>query len=316
MKYAYEDLSEAQFEFLVVAICSELFGIGVQAFAAGPDGGRDGKFVGRANEFPSRSAPWEGTTIIQAKHTNGVNQRCSDSDFFSNDSSSCVIAKEIPRIKQLFESGELNYYFLVTNRRVTGNSQRDIVAHLSQKTGVPENCIHLGGVEYLEQILRLRPSIPASLSIDPVDSPLNVSPDELAQVVEAFAREAGASIGNISSVPETRISYEQKNFLNGMDVDYAQEQRRRYLSYTPTLKEFLEKPENESIRQLYDSTVEEFQLKILSRRSDFQSFDKILEYIVDLLFKRDSLLRTHKKLTRALLFYMYWNCDLGKENQE
>lgn len=41
MKYAYEDLSEDQFEQLVALICQKLLGISVQPFAKGPDGGRD-----------------------------------------------------------------------------------------------------------------------------------------------------------------------------------------------------------------------------------------------------------------------------------
>ena len=48
MKYAYEDLSDAQFERLIVLLCQRLLGIAVQGFAAGPDGGRDAKFVGTA----------------------------------------------------------------------------------------------------------------------------------------------------------------------------------------------------------------------------------------------------------------------------
>ena len=41
MKYAYEDLSDDQFEQLVVFLCQELLGISTQGFAKGPDGGRD-----------------------------------------------------------------------------------------------------------------------------------------------------------------------------------------------------------------------------------------------------------------------------------
>lgn len=35
-----------------------------------------------------------------------------------------------------------------------------------------------------------------------------------------------------------------------------------------------------------------------------------LEHLVDLLLGRDPILRQHgnKRLTRAVLFYMYWNC--------
>ena len=74
MKYAYEDLGPEQFETLIVLLCQRLLGISVQGFAKGPDGGRDAKFVGTAELHPSKVDPWSGTTIIQAKHTNGHNR--------------------------------------------------------------------------------------------------------------------------------------------------------------------------------------------------------------------------------------------------
>ena len=58
MKYAYEDLSDKQFENLVVFLCQKLLGIAVQGFAEGPDGGRDAKFIGTAEIHPSTSEPW------------------------------------------------------------------------------------------------------------------------------------------------------------------------------------------------------------------------------------------------------------------
>lgn len=65
---------------------------------------------------------------------------------------------------------------------------------------------------------------------------------------------------------------------------------------------------------MYESVVDEFQLKILAKRKDYQTFDEVMEYLVDLLFNRDPVLRqhAHKRLTRAILFYMYWNCDIGE----
>jgi hypothetical protein len=66
---------------------------------------------------------------------------------------------------------------------------------------------------------------------------------------------------------------------------------------------------------MYEGVVEEFQMKIISKRKDYQSFDEVMEYVLDLLFARDAVLRQrgNKKLTRAMLFYMYWNCDIGNE---
>ena len=66
MKYAYEDLGEDQFEQLVVLLCRQLLGMGVQGFAKGVDGGRDAKFIGVAQLLPSKAAPWNGTVIVQA----------------------------------------------------------------------------------------------------------------------------------------------------------------------------------------------------------------------------------------------------------
>ena len=71
MKYVYEDLSDEQFEILVIFLCQKLLGISVKGFATGTDGGRDAKFIGIAEIFPSKASPWQGITIIQAKHTNG-----------------------------------------------------------------------------------------------------------------------------------------------------------------------------------------------------------------------------------------------------
>ena len=48
MKFDYEELSDAQFEKLVVFLCQRLRGSSVQGFAKGSDGGRDGMFAGSA----------------------------------------------------------------------------------------------------------------------------------------------------------------------------------------------------------------------------------------------------------------------------
>ena len=55
-----------------------------------------------------------------------------------------------------------------------------------------------------------------------------------------------------------------------------------------------------------------FRLKSPRNERINQSFDEVMEYLADLLFARDPVLRANKRLTRALLFYMYWNCDIGQ----
>jgi len=315
MKYAYEDLSEDQFEQLVVLLCKRLLGMGVQGFAKGVDGGRDAKFVGTAELLPSKNAPWNGTVIAQAKHTNGYNRSFSEGDFFNPKSENTVIGKEVPRIKKLRKAKQLDHYMFFANRRLTGNTESDIRAHLSEECGLPEASIMLCGLESLESWLKDFPDVPGIANLDPVDSPLIVSPDDLSDVVQAFARHMDGAAATLDAPPTPRTPYEKKNDINKMSAEYAKSLRKRYPKETAQVKLFLAAPENDELLGMYESVVEEFQFKIISKRKDYQSFDEVMEYLLVLLFARDPLLRANKKLTRVMLFYMYWNCDIG-ENED
>lgn len=313
MKFAYEDLGDDQFESLIVLLCQRLLGVSVQGFAKGPDGGRDAKFVGTAELHPSKAAPWVGTTIIQAKHTNGYNRNFSESDFFSTTTVTTVLGKEILRIKKLREAKQLDHYMLFANRRLAGNAESEIRERIASQCSIPASSIYLCGLEQLEIWLKRFPDVAKEAELDPVDSPLIVSPDDLAEVVQALARHKDSVVALLDDPPTARVSYEQKNTLNNMSAEYAKAQRKRYLKETAQIRTFLAAPENFVLLQMYESVVDEFQLKIIAKRKDYQTFDEVMEYLVDLLFKRDPVLRqhAHKRLTRAVLFYMYWNCDIG-----
>lgn len=315
MKYAYEDLGDEQFEQLIVFLCQRLLGISVQGFAKGPDGGRDAKFVGTAELHPSTAAPWRGTTIIQAKHTNGYNRNFSESDFYSITGKNTVLGEEIPRIRKLRSKNQLDHYMLFSNRRLAGNAESEIRAYISNSCDLPQESIYLCGVEQLEILLKTFPQAAKLAELDPVDSPLIVSPDDLAEVVQALARQKD----NLCIVPDTppkpRVRYDRKNKINGMSIEYAKNLRKRYLKETAVIRTFLAAPENLDLLSMYESVVDEFQFKIIAKRKDYQTFDEVMEYLLDLLFNRDPILRQHKhkRLTRIMLFYMYWNCDIGEE---
>ena len=147
--------------------------------------------------------------------------------------------------------------------------------------------------------------------LDLVDSPLIVSPDELAEIVYAFAEHTATITDALDMPPTDRVSYDAKNAVNNMTKEYAVAQRKYYLKETAQIQKFLAAPENSDVLHQYDTVVEEFQLKIIAKRKNYQSFDEVMNYLLDLLFDRDPILRKHKRLTRALLFYMYWHCDIG-----
>ena len=103
-----------------------------------------------------------------------------------------------------------------------------------------------------------------------------------------------------------------------MSDDYSKALRRKYLKDTEQIRQFLAAPENDELLSAYESAVDEFELRIITHRKEYQSFDQVMDYLIDLLFERDAILRQrqHKRLTRALLFYMYWNCDIGAKGDD
>jgi hypothetical protein len=187
--YAYEDLSDDQFEHLVVVICTFLFGPSVQPFAKGKDGGRDARFSGTAERHPSAAAPWIGKSIIQAKHTNGVNMHFSDADFFSTTAAKSVVTDEIPKINALRMAKELDHYMLFSNRKLTAGADQAIRSHLSKKCDVVDSSIFLVGTEQIELYIKLHPQIQAMASLSPIDAPLIVDVDDLSKVIEALAEQ-------------------------------------------------------------------------------------------------------------------------------
>lgn len=314
MKYSYEDLSPSQFEDLVVALCQFLLGTGVQGFATGPDGGRDAKFIGTAEQIPSQADPWIGTTIVQAKHTNGLNKSFSDPDFFSKDNCNSIVLKEIPRIEKLRKDGELDNYMLFSNRRLTALSESNIQSYISKECDIPRQSIQLCGIEQIELWLKRFPDAAKIAAVDPLDSPLIVTSEELAEVVEALNFQISKNDIKSEHLPVERVSYAQKNKINRMSAEYDKYIRKKFLKETHQIKEFLANPENIDILKKYQSTVDEFQMKVIAKRKNYQLFDDVMNYLFDLLFDRDAVLSRNKKLTRAVLFYMYWNCDLGENS--
>jgi hypothetical protein len=315
MKYAYENLGEDQFEKLIIFLCHELLGIAVQGFAKGVDGGRDAKFVGTAQLHPSKASPWVGITVIQAKHTNGYNRNFSELDFYNEKpNTKSILAGELPKISNLRKAKQLDHYMLFSNRRLAANTESKIISYISKPTGVPPASIYLCGLEQLELWLKKFPNVATLANLDLVDSPLIFSPDDLSEIVQAFARNKDAMKALLDDPPIPRVSYARKNVINNMTKEFADYQLRRYLKETPQIRRFLAAPENTELLEMYESVVEEFQSKILSKRRDYQTFDAVMNYLIDLLFDRDPILRqhAHKRLTRAMLFYMYWNCDIGE----
>ena len=244
MTYAYEDLSETQFEALVVQAAKLNLGKGVQGFAGGIDGGRDARFEGLADGFPSRSRPWDKITIIQAKHTNSYGY-FSDPDFGGN-TTSAVLTLELPRARKLHLAGKLDNYLLYSNRYLTANANEVLLERIAREIGIPPESVHLCGTEALDDAFRAEPRLAQLAGINPVDGPLVVSSRELAEVVEAiaFAMKLPSTIIGDGSRPQSRTTLVEKNKLNFMTTTTSKRLMRNYGYLLHQIKAFLAEPGN------------------------------------------------------------------------
>jgi hypothetical protein len=195
---------------------------------------------------------------------------------------------------------------------LSGAIDTRIKQYISQNTGVPLEHILLFGNESVEMFLKQFPEIVELAAINPVDFALVVEPLELAEVVLKMVEQKDTVINDAELSIPPRTSMEEKIILNNMTQDYANLITTEIGNFDH-IQQFLQN--DDECRKHYESILVELNAKIVAKRKDYQFFDEIIEYIYDLFINRDPDLKKHKRTLRQLLYFMFWFCDLGK-NQD
>jgi hypothetical protein len=303
------DLNNQEFEKLVALICERILGTGIINFSTGPDGGRDGKFTGKAQNFPSKTSPWEGKFIIQAKHTEKPNAKCSDYDFKK------ILKEEVnQRLKKLIENNELDYYLLFTNRRLSGTTDAKITDFIESKLHI-ENC--LIGDEKIQLWLKQYPEIAKVLDLNKLFIPFEFYEKDLKEVIVKFSEQKD-NIGKTIKRKQDQLKYIDKtvkNELNNLSKEYFEFIKRNSLAYFHKIETFLKDPINKKYKTFYDNTVLDLNETVIVRRDEYHKFDEVLKEIYDYVMTHNFReLKEKRKLVRVFLHYMYWNCDIGIED--
>ena len=304
MKYPLNELSSGEFENVVASICEEILGAGTIVFSEGKDGGRDAKFTGRANSFPSKAAPWDGKMIIQAKHTVKVGASCSDSDF------STTLKKEVSSIKDLKDDEKLDYYFIFTNRKLSGLQDPKIEDFITDELDV-ENVVI--GEERIQKWLHDYPSIVNKNNLSRLLLPLEFYEEDLKTLITRFSTIDfdGEELQEITRNND-RIPISEKNDLNKLSQDYFNGIFKKSMNDFSKIETFIKNPKNKEIQNFYDNTIDDIQSKILVKRNEFSTFEEIIEYLYDFVFQKHSdELKNDRRLIRTFLHYMYSHCDIG-----
>ena len=303
INYPLHDLFEKEFEQLVVSICEEILGTGTIPFASGKDGGRDGKFIGTAQYFPSSNSPLKGKFIIQAKHTARLDSSCSDSDF------NTILNKELPKIAKLVDRKELDNYLIFTNRKVTGGKETELIELIKEKTGVSVACIL--GKEKILSWLNSYPNIAKKHGLQVLLQPLQFYDDDIREVIEAFS--------SVHTKKEIKtdfkyISKDEKNKKNSISDAYFDSIIKPNIQYFNQIKTFLSDLKNAELSEKYFESAEEIQSKIMTYKDDYESLEKIFDIVIEHIFSNLSEKNLKKKkIVRVFIYYMYFSCDIGQK---
>jgi len=315
LKYSIHNLGSSKvFEDLVIAICTDLFGIGIKSFSSGKDGGRDSKFTGVAEKYPSTTSPWKDVTIVQAKFTESSEASYSENSFFLK-----FKREEIPRIKNLKEINDIDNYLLFANRKLTGSQHKIYIDLIKTETGV-EN-VEVIGIEDLNKLINSNPLLIKSFpALGSLIEPLRFFESDLCEVIKFFHVQSKAisiEVEDYSSKVDTNFSYiskEEKNLKNNLSEDYFIYIKELSLPYFNSISNFLSDPKNEEHTESYLNTVAELQSKITAKRDEFDKFESIITHLYDYVFQNNlEEMRKDRRLILTFLHFMYYNCDIGKK---
>ena len=310
-QFPYENLSDEEFENLVIRICKEILGIGCKTFSIGKDGAKDSWFTGTADYFPSKKDPWKGTFNIQAKHTKTYNASCSDNEFSVNRSS--VLIKEIERLNEIQKSTSFNNYIIFTNRKLSGGVHPTIVKMLQD--GLKILTTEIIGREQIDAYLTDYPDIADQFGLYMFIAPLRFYEKDLRDIIVFFAENSKEISSNANDYIKsfTMIDKDSKNEINSLSKEYFEFIKNHSLQYFDGIETFLRDPRNETYTKMYSNTVSDLQEAITVERNRFNEFEHIIRHLVDYTVgKNENKLKDLRKTVRVFIHFMYFNCDIGK----
>ena len=313
MNYRLDLLNHITFEDLINTICQDILGIGVIVFSQGKDGGRDGKFNGTAQNFPSKIEPWKGKFIIQAKHTSNPIASCSDTEFKG------IVNKEIPKLINLKNSNNIDNYLLFTNRKYSGVMGEEILSKIKMETNI-DRCIIIGIESINNQYINSNQGIIKKYRLNEHHIPFDFSDEEIKNIIIAFKTHLTSMKAEITE-EVSKLKYDfkyidkpTKNKKNNLTEEYFQtEIVSKSLMDFDKIEHFLNNPINSDLKDYYFDTAHELNQMITLNRNDFGSFEEIFIYIYKFICDGDQCLKGAKRHVTTFLHYMYYECLIGKK---
>jgi hypothetical protein len=312
MDYRLEMLDDEIFEQLVNSICQKLLGMGVISFSQGQDGGRDGKFTGTAEHYPSKTEPWSGKFIIQSKHTSNPIASCADSEFENQ-----ILRKEVPKIIKLKAAGDIDFYMVFTNRKYSGVSGEALIKVIKERTGL--NGVVLIGKETINNLyLNPNKDIIRDFQLNKHHVPFDFSDEEIKEIILVFKGQLDKIQDALKDKVDTvmydfnHLEKEIKNEKNKLGkVYYENVILAGSLMDFDKIQHFLDADENSLYKQYYFDIASELNQIIIIQRDNFGAFEEIFAFIYQKICDGNIELKGSKRHVTTFLHYIYMECLIG-----
>ncbi|MBK8259980.1 MAG: hypothetical protein IPK80_01420 [Nannocystis sp.] len=312
MKRSLHEIGNHAFEQLIGRLCVHLLGAGTKVFSSGPDGGIDASFEGQAEAWPSSTAQWAGRWIVQAKHTENPAAAVSDSTF-SSDGASSVISEEIAKLTA--NGGpRCDHYLLYTNRRGTPQAIASIEERLKADLGVQNAQVVTAPM--LDGLLSKYPAALVQPLAEAFAMPLTLDVDTVAAALEVLIGELGSrSTSRAKASKIQRTSLATKNALNAVGSELDHVYNAALHEDLGVMERFLAAPDRhtDGLRDAYLSFCDSAKDQLVLARTQSVPLAGFLVQLIRRVCENHEFLSTGQgpRAVRAMVYYMYWICDLG-----
>ena len=294
-----------EFEDLVRALGVRLFGAGLTSFKPGKDGGRDARFNGTPEAWPSKTSQIAGQYVLQSKHTGNAVACCSDSDFKTH------LKGEVKKVRVLVNAKELSHYLVFTNRTKSAAEDQEFRTTFGKIKGVKESW--LLGTEHISSLLTDHGDIWDRYDED-VRTPVRFNREDLVKIIHDFSDFMKEENGQPHSDSLRHLKLEEKNKLNGITAAYFSDLQRHSMPQFDQIRTFLSNPRNEEHLDLYRDTADDLRgrLRTMLTEGTVQRMEDGFERVRQDFIATDDKLQRKKRWVRVFLDYMYSNCDIGQ----
>ena len=289
---------------VVRGLGSRLLGSSLSPFKSGADGGRDARFEGTPNDWPSKQAQEHGQYVIQCKHTSRAGACCSEEDFKK------LLRKEVPKVKTLVAGEEMSHYMVFTNRTKPADADQAFRDRFAKIKGLAK--AWLLGNENLHVLLREHSDIWNRYE-EEIRSPVRFNRADLIELIHDFAAFVQRGTTKRSSAI-THLKLEDKNRVNRISDAYFSDLQRHSMPHFDQMRTFLENPRNVDDLNLYRDTADDLrgQLRTLLTQKTVASLEEGFDYVRDQFIASDNTFKGKRRWIRVFVDYMYSTCDVGK----